>query len=88
MLSTLVLVYVFVPFNNRFSLQGLLLLGVAPTILHLCERLYSVWGMGRRARFIAVLYFPDLIYSLTLVWIYTLSVSELLRGKKAAWHHT
>lgn len=71
-----------------FSWPMFLLIGVLPTVVHLIERVSSVWGMGKRARLIALAYFPEVLYSMILVAIYAIALSEVVRGKKGAWHQT
>lgn len=57
-------------------------------VLHLFERSATVWKMGWRYRLIALSYFPELLYAITLLWIYLLAASDQVRGRTGSWHTT
>ena len=56
-----------------------------PSVVLLVERVWSVWGMGWRARLYAALFLPEQLYTLLLTFSYTKALVKLLRGDKGAW---
>jgi hypothetical protein len=56
-----------------------------PSVLLLVERVWSVWGMGWRARIYAALFLPEQLYTLLLTYIYSLALVRFIRGHKGAW---
>ncbi len=56
-----------------------------PTALLLVERVWSVWGMGWRARVYAALFVPEQLYTLLLTGIYVRALVQFVRGSKGSW---
>lgn len=61
---------------------------LALILIHLSERVISVWKMGVRYRIIALSYFPELFYAITLLIIYVVAAVDHVRGREASWHTT
>ncbi|MEU4243768.1 glycosyltransferase family 2 protein [Actinoplanes sp. NPDC026619] len=59
-----------------------------PCALLSAERTMTVWGMGRRARWYAVAFVPEQLYTLLLTWSYLRALRTFLRGGKGGWHAT
>lgn len=59
-----------------------------PSLLLLVERIWSVWGMGVKARLVAAAFIPDQIYTLLLTWAYLKALGKFLRGDKGGWAAT
>lgn len=51
------------------------------------ERTVTVWKLGWKARFTAVLVFPELIYALILQSAFVAAVHQHLTGQTGSWHH-
>lgn len=65
-----------VDFDWRWSL---------PSLLLLAERVWSVWGMGWKARLYAAAFIPEQLYTLLLTYIYSRAFWQFARGRKGAW---
>lgn len=51
------------------------------------ERVLTVWRGGWRARILAVLVLPELLYAMVLAMIYVKGVADIAGARTAAWHH-
>jgi cellulose synthase/poly-beta-1,6-N-acetylglucosamine synthase-like glycosyltransferase len=51
------------------------------------ERVVTVWSGGRRARVLAVLLLPELVYAVFLDLVYVRSIIDISLGRQAAWKH-
>jgi len=56
-----------------------------PSLFLLAERVWSVWGMGWRARCYAALFLPEQFYTLLLTFIYSKALIKFLRREKGSW---
>ncbi|WP_305783095.1 glycosyltransferase family 2 protein [Symbioplanes lichenis] len=56
-----------------------------PSLVLLAERVWSVWGMGWRARCYAALFVPEQLYTLLLTFIYAKAFLKFVRGHQGAW---
>ncbi len=56
-----------------------------PSAVLLVERIWSVWGMGWRARLYAALFIPEQLYTLLLTFIYVRAFIKFVRGDKGGW---
>ena len=56
-----------------------------PSLALLVERVWSVWGMGWRARIYAALFLPEQLYTLLLTLIYSRALVKFARGDKGSW---
>jgi cellulose synthase/poly-beta-1,6-N-acetylglucosamine synthase-like glycosyltransferase len=56
-----------------------------PSVILLLERVWSVWGMGWRARVYAALFIPEQLYTLLLTFSYARALTKFIRGDKGAW---
>jgi cellulose synthase/poly-beta-1,6-N-acetylglucosamine synthase-like glycosyltransferase len=59
-----------------------------PTVLLLVERVWSVWGMGWRARLYAGMFLPEQAYTLLLTYIYSRAFLKFVRGDRGGWAAT
>lgn len=59
-----------------------------PSAVLLVERVWSVWGMGWRARIYAVLFIPEQIYTFLLTFIYSKAFIKFARGERGGWAAT
>jgi cellulose synthase/poly-beta-1,6-N-acetylglucosamine synthase-like glycosyltransferase len=51
------------------------------------ERVISVWKGGWRARLVAMLLFPELLYAMFLNVVYVKGVLDIWTGRRASWDH-
>jgi cellulose synthase/poly-beta-1,6-N-acetylglucosamine synthase-like glycosyltransferase len=56
-------------------------------LLFTVERVVTVWAGGWRARLLAALLFPELVYAAFLNVVYLKGVTDILFGKRAGWTH-
>ncbi|GGK89405.1 glycosyltransferase [Mangrovihabitans endophyticus] len=61
---------------------------LAPSVLLLVERVWSVWAMGWRARLYAAAFVPEQLYTLLLTVIYALAFTRWIRGHRGSWAAT
>lgn len=52
------------------------------------ERTFTVWQLGWKARLIAATIIPEQIYSILLIFFYSLGLADFIIGKKGQWHQT
>ncbi len=51
------------------------------------ERVVTVWRGGWKARLLAVLVFPELVFDMYLNFVYVQGIIDLARGRQADWKH-
>jgi len=51
------------------------------------ERVITAWKGGWRARLLAALVFPELLFAAFLDLVYVRSIIDISLGRKAAWKH-
>ena len=56
-------------------------------LVFVVERVVSVWRGGWRARFLALLLLPELVYATVLNVVYVRGVVDILTGRRAQWAH-
>jgi hypothetical protein len=48
----------------------------------------TVWRMGVRYRILALSYFPELLYSMLLMYVYLRALIDHARGRSGSWQMT
>lgn len=56
-------------------------------LVFVAERLYSVWGAGRRARLLSVLMVPEILYAAFLQAVLLVAYLQILTKRTARWEH-
>lgn len=62
-------------------------LWVAIGAIFVAERVVTVWSHGWRARGLAVLMLPELLYDLFLMGVFVRSLTDIVRRRETGWHH-
>ena len=61
---------------------------LALLIVYLCVQVITVWNQGWKARIVALLYVPEIIYALLLLVFYAAALKTFLLKKDVKWQHT
>ncbi|GAB3190951.1 glycosyltransferase family 2 protein [Nesterenkonia suensis] len=73
-------------FNPQWTLFMQLI--VLVLVIHIFERVATVWSMGWHYRVIASLYIPELAYSVLLVAVYSRALFDHIRRRRGEWYST
>lgn len=57
-------------------------------LMYIAIQVITVWRVGWRGRLVALLYFPEVVYSVMLIIFYASALSDFLHGKKIKWIQT
>lgn len=90
LMSVFVLAFVMTAWVLSIAMEGIGLSWYFAVIiaLYLIERVASVWQLGWRYRVIAATYWPELCYSIFLLFIFMMAARDQTRGRQGSWQRT